>query len=384
MIKPLEGLTVLDLSQFLSGPSAGLRMADLGARVIKIERPDGGDICRTLYISNLELDGESTLFHSINRNKLSYAVNLKNAEEREALIALIRRADVFVQNYRPGVIERLGLSYETVKTWNPRIVYGSISGYGLSGPWRDKPGQDLLVQSMSGLAWLTGVDGQTPIPLGLSMVDMLAGAYMLQGILACLVRRGIRGTGGHVEVSMMDCAIDMQTAVWTERMNAEAGAGDGADTAPAPVASELSAYRGIFRTRDGYVAVAPADCASLEALKASLASGHPERPMRERLLEQTTAQWLEEWSSRGIAGGEVCDWHTLKAQEGFARLNMIQQVDGSGGSSWATLRCPIRIDGERFVSRRGSPTIGEHNGMIMKELGLEGASPPDHTGGSGQ
>ncbi|MEK0315084.1 CaiB/BaiF CoA transferase family protein [Cohnella sp. 56] len=367
MVRPLAGLTVLDCSQFLSGPSAGLRMADLGARVIKIERPDGGDICRTLYISNLELDGESTLFHSINRNKLSYAVDLKNAEQREALIALIRRADVFVQNYRPGVIERLGLSYETVRTWNPRIVYGSISGYGAAGPWRDKPGQDLLVQSMSGLAWLTGADGQAPIPLGLSMVDMLAGAYMLQGILACLVRRGIRGTGGHVEVSMMDCAVDMQAAVWTERMNGGAGTTAAADSA----AAELRACRGIFRTRDGYVAVAPDDRATLAALKASLAAGgEPELPMQARLLEQTTAQWLEEWSSRGIACGEVCDWNGLKAQEGFSRLHMIQQVEGARGSSWATLRCPIRIDGERFVSGRGSPAIGEHNDLILKEFGL--------------
>ena len=146
MNKPLEGLTVLEFSQFLSGPYAGLRLADLGARVIKIERPDVGDLCRNLYISDTDLEGDSTLFHAINRNKESYSANLKDPNDLESVKKLIKKADIITQNFRPGVIERIGLDYESIKKINPKIVYGTISGYGSEGPWSSLPGQDLLAQ----------------------------------------------------------------------------------------------------------------------------------------------------------------------------------------------------------------------------------------------
>ena len=154
--RPLDGLLVVDFSQFLAGPSCGLRLADLGARVIKIERPGAGDLSRKLYISNLALDGDSTLFHAINRNKESYAVDLKNPDDVERVRRLLERADVMIQNFRPGVIERLGLDYSSVAAIKPDIIYGTVTGYGSRGPWRDKPGQDLLAQSLSGLTWLSG------------------------------------------------------------------------------------------------------------------------------------------------------------------------------------------------------------------------------------
>ena len=164
-MRPLEGLLVVDFSQFLSGPSATLRMGDLGARVIKIERPGEGDLCRELYISNLELDGDSTLFHSINRNKESFTADLKNERDRARVKRLLARADVVVQNFRPGVMEKLRFDYESLRQLNPRIVYGEITGDGKTGPWRTKPGQDLLVQSLSGLGWLNGDADQPPVPL---------------------------------------------------------------------------------------------------------------------------------------------------------------------------------------------------------------------------
>ncbi len=208
--KPLEGFLVVDFSQFLSGPSAALRLADLGARVIKIERPDTGDICRQMYISNVVLDGDSTIFHSINRNKESFAVDLKIAAERDKVRKLLKRADVVLHNFRPGVMERLGFSYEEVRALNPGIVYGSISGYGSDGPWSYKPGQDLLLQAISGLTWLSGNDGDGPVPMGLSVCDMLAGAQLTQGVLACLLRRGLTGQGALVEVSMLEAILDFQ------------------------------------------------------------------------------------------------------------------------------------------------------------------------------
>ena len=147
----LQDIIVVDFSQFLSGPSAGLRLADMGARVIKIERPGTGDICRQLYVSDTRIEGESTIFHAINRNKQSYAADLKNAEDLEKVKKLIRHADVVLHNFRPGVMERIGLDYEKVKQIKPDIVYGEVSGYGNEGPWKDLPGQDLLVQALSGL-----------------------------------------------------------------------------------------------------------------------------------------------------------------------------------------------------------------------------------------
>lgn len=149
----LEDIVVLDFSQFLSGPSAGLRLADMGARVIKIERKDTGDICRELYVSDVRVEGESTIFHAINRNKESFAADLKDEDDRLQVLQLIEQADVVLHNFRPGVMKRLGFDYQTVKALNPSVVYAEISGYGSEGPWKDKPGQDLLLQAVSGLAW---------------------------------------------------------------------------------------------------------------------------------------------------------------------------------------------------------------------------------------
>src|SRR5688500_1803270 len=148
---PLKGLVVLEFSQYLSGPSAGLRLADLGARVIKIERPGTGDACRQLSIKNLWSDGNSLLFHTINRNKESFAADLKNPEDLFIIKKFIEEADVVTHNFRPGVMEKVGLSYAAVKQLNPRIIYAEITGYGKHGPWKKRPGQDLLLQSMSGL-----------------------------------------------------------------------------------------------------------------------------------------------------------------------------------------------------------------------------------------
>ena len=151
-MKPLEGMIVLDFSQYLAGPSAALRLADLGARVIKIERPGSGDGSRPMKLHNLESMGDSVLFQTINRNKESFCANLKSPEDMAMVKRLIARADVMIENFRPGVMQKMGLDYESVRRINPRLVYGTVTGYGTTGPWIKKPGQDLLVQSISGLA----------------------------------------------------------------------------------------------------------------------------------------------------------------------------------------------------------------------------------------
>src|SRR5207248_8756675 len=172
---PLEGVLVMDFSQFLSGSLATLRLADLGARVIKIERPGTGDLGRTLYLSDTDVHGENTLFHAINRNKESFAADLKDRQHLEQLRRLIERADVTVQNFRPGVMERLGFGYEAVSNINRRIVYAEVSGYGNAKAWRERPGQDLLAQARSGIMWLSGNEGDPPTPMALAIADMLAG-----------------------------------------------------------------------------------------------------------------------------------------------------------------------------------------------------------------
>jgi CoA:oxalate CoA-transferase len=251
-MKPLEDYLVVDFSQFLSGPSAALRLADLGARVIKIERPETGDICRHLYTSNVIMNGESSVFHAINRNKESFTADLKNEADKQQVWELVKKADVVMHNYRPGVMERLGFDYESIKAVNPEVIYGEISGYGDVGPWKDKPGQDLLLQSLTGLTWLSGNAGG-PVPMGLSIIDMLAGTHLAQGILACLVRRSIKGEGALVQVSMLESAYDLQfeavTTYYydgllpqrTEKNNAHA---------------YLGAPYGIYKTANGYMALA--------------------------------------------------------------------------------------------------------------------------------
>jgi CoA:oxalate CoA-transferase len=381
IVKPLSGLLVLDFSQFLAGPFCALRLADMGARVIKIERPDGGDLCRQLYISNLELDGDSTLFHTINRNKQGFAVDLKNPEDLKRVKNLIARADVLIQNFRPGVIERLGLGYAELQEEYPRLVYASVTGYGKEGPWRDKPGQDLLAQALCGIPWLSGNADQGPVPFGLSIADLLAGAYLAQGILACLVRRGITGKGGLVEVSLLESVLDCQFEVLTTHLN---------DGGKLPQRSKinnanayLSAPYGVYATANGYLALAMSavprlgqllDCPALleytdpktwfterDTIKAILA---------EHLLTAPTEHWLHILEPAGIWCSEVLTWSRLLAHDGFKVLNMIQQVSRANGATLATTRCPIRIDGALLTSPVGAPTIGEHNASLVQEFNL--------------
>jgi CoA:oxalate CoA-transferase len=376
--RPLDGLLVLDFSQFLAGPSCALRLADLGARVIKIERPNGGDLCRQLYISNLELDGDSTLFHSINRNKQSFAADLKNPAELARVQQLVARADVLIQNFRPGIMERLGLGYAAARELNPRIVYATVTGYGNTGPWRDKPGQDLLAQSLSGLTWLSGNAGDGPVPMGLSIADMFAGVHLAQGILACLVRRGITGRGGLVEVSLLESVLDFQFEVLTTHLN------DGGKPPQRSSRNNANAYLGapygIYGTADGSIALAMGSVPRLGELLGCaplLEYSDPKRWFSERdtikallanhLASQTTAHWLGILEPADIWCADVLTWQRLLDHQGFQVLQMTQTVSRANGASLITTRCPIRIDGALLTSPRAAPTIGEHN----QELGQE-------------
>lgn len=379
--KPLEGLLVLDFSQFLSGPSAALRLADLGARVIKIERPESGDICRTLYISNLQLDGDSTLFHSINRNKESFSIDLKNEQNRNQLNQLIAKADILIENFRPGVMERLQLDYQSIKEINPTIVYGEITGYGHDGPWENKPGQDLLLQSLSGLAYLNGDSAQQPVPFGLSVVDMIAGEQLVQGILAGLFRRTISNQGTYVQVSLLEAVLDIQFELLTVYLN---------DGRKLPKRSEvnnanvyLGAPYGIYETSDGYIALAMGsitelgkliDCPELQIFADPQSSFDRRDEIKSILVKHmrtnTTDYWLSRLEPADFWAAEVMSWEKLLQHEGFKTLDMIQKIYRDKDLSMLTTRCPIRIDGQIFKTNVGSPRVGQHNESILEELGL--------------
>jgi CoA:oxalate CoA-transferase len=380
--RPLEGLLVLDFSQFLAGPSCALRLADMGARVIKVERPDVGDLCRRLSMSSLEVDGDSVLFHAINRNKESFSADLKNPRDRETVRKLIARADVLIQNFRPGVMERLGLGFSDVTKLNPRIVYAEVSGYGTEGPWRDRPGQDLLAQAVSGVGWLTGDESQGPVPMGLSVADVLAGAHLTQGILACLVRRGITGRGGHVEVSLLESILDLQFEVFTTYLN------DGGHTPRRSATQNAHAYLaapyGFYAASDGYLALAMGSIPQLGELlgcQPLLAYTDPKDWFARRdeikailalcLRTNTVAHWLAILHAADIWCAEVLSWPKLMEQDAFRVLRATQQVSRPNGATIMTTRCPIRIDGEVLTSEAGSPMIGEHTARILAELGKD-------------
>jgi crotonobetainyl-CoA:carnitine CoA-transferase CaiB-like acyl-CoA transferase len=377
----LEDIVVADFSQFLSGPSAGLRLADMGAQVIKIEKPGIGDICRQLYVSDVMIEGESTIFHAINRNKQSYAADLKDAADLEKVKKIIAVSDVLLHNFRPGVMERLGLGYEEVKKINKNIIYAEVSGYGHEGPWRDLPGQDLLLQSVSGLAWLSNNHNDNPSPMGVAVVDILAGAHIAQGILAALYQRAISNEGALVQVSMFESILDFQFEVLTCFYN---------DGNQLPVRSSvnnghayISAPYGIYKTADGYLALAMgsilvlAELLGCEPLKkySDSAEWFTKRDEIKTILAQhletkDTAHWLAILEPADIWCARVMNYEQLVQEDGYKVLDMELEVNTSNGLSITTTRCPIRVDGNILSSEVGAPLLGEHNAQIEKQFSL--------------
>ncbi len=374
-------MLVLDFSQYLAGPSAALRLADLGARVVKIERPGSGDGSRPMKLHNLESMGDSVLFQTINRNKQSFCADLKSPGDLEMVKNLIRRADVMIENFRPGVMKKIGLDYETVKAINPGIVYGTVTGYGSTGPWIKKPGQDLLVQSISGLAWLNGDDGQPPMPFALSLADSYTGIHLAEGIMACLLRRFTTGTGGQVEVSLLESILDMQFEVITTYLN---------DGHKAPKRSAyhnahayLGAPYGIYSTKDGYIALAMGsvpelgrllDCPALEMYTDREEWFTRRDEIKEVIGEQLACRTTQEWLTALEAGGYWCSdvysWDKLLKSQQFKSLDLLLDVGRPGSGGLLTTRCPISFDGQPFRDETCAPGLGQHTQQIIEEFHL--------------
>lgn len=366
---PLAGITVLEFSQYLSGPVAGLRLADLGAEVIKIERPEKGEAGRALAIKNLWVDDNSLLFHTINRNKGSLAVDLKQEEDMALVKKMIQKADVITHNFRPGIMEKIGLDYPAVKKINPRLIYAEISGYGKEGPWKSKPGQDLLVQSISGLTYSTGDDHHNPVPFGLSIADGLTGNQAVQGILAALIRRQKTGTGALLQLSLLESLIDFQFEFFTtyfqsSQQHRRSAVNNGH--------SLLGAPYGIYATADGHLAVAMMPLAKLNAAinceALTLFSADESFSRRDEIKavlarhfrSGTTAAWLEKMRAHDLWVMPVLNWSQLRQSPAYQSLQMEQALDVNGRKILTT-RCPIRINGARMVSAKGAPAVGQDN-----------------------
>jgi crotonobetainyl-CoA:carnitine CoA-transferase CaiB-like acyl-CoA transferase len=373
---PLQGLVVLEFSQYLSGPSAGLRLADLGARVIKIERPKTGDAGRKLAIKNLWVDDSSLLFHTVNRNKESFTANLKDADDLEIVKKLIAKADVLIHNFRPGVMNKAGLDYECAKEINPRLIYAEISGYGKEGPWRNKPGQDLLLQSMTGLAYTTGNGSNGPVPFGIAIADILSGAQLVQGIIAALIRRQKKNTGALIEISLMESLLDFQfellTTYYTSNQQPERSHSNNGH----PL---LSAPYGVYQTSDGYIALAmmdisvlakAVDCTALSYFsneKAFIQRDEIKAILAEHLSFETTHYWMTRLQKDGLWAMELFDWEKMMNHEAYKCLQMEHTLN-IGDKQIITTRCPIRINGKRLYSDKPAPQLGEHNEKVLREV----------------
>lgn len=378
---PLKGLVVLEFAQFLAGPLCGLRLADLGAQVIKIERPGTGDLGRQIYLSDTQIGGANSLFQAINRNKQSFAADLKDPADRARIMKLIERADVLIQNFRPGVFDRLGFSHEALRAVNPRLVYASVTGYGSDGPWVDLPGQDLLAQARSGIMWLNGFADGPPQPVGLAVADMLAGHNLTQATLAALIRRGVTGAGSRVDTSLLESIVDFQFEVLTTHLN------DGGRTPERAKRHGAHAYLpapyGVYPTQDGFLALA---MTSLPRLFEILGMPVPDfglegdSPFKYRaeicgllayhLSSASTRSWLDRLQPADIWCAEVLDWPDLFASDGFTHLQMVQSLTLQDGNRIRTTRTPYQIDGQRLTSEVPAPQVGEHTDELARQFEL--------------
>jgi crotonobetainyl-CoA:carnitine CoA-transferase CaiB-like acyl-CoA transferase len=373
---PLNGITVLEFSQYLSGPSAGLRLADFGARVIKVERPEQGDAGRKLAIKNLWIDDNSLLFHTINRNKQSITADLKNEEGIAVIHQLIKRADVITHNFRPGVMEKYGLDFNSVKQINPSIIYATISGYGNEGPWKDLPGQDLLLQAISGLTYTTGNLEDAPVPFGLSIADYICGAQMVQGIIAALIRRQKAKQPALIELSLLESILDFQfellTTFYANKKQPKRSAVSNGNPLLAPP-------YGIYKTGDGYIAIAMTnldvlasaiDCLAILQYKQEHAFVERDAIkdiLTAHLITHATLYWLEKLHHHKIWAMNVLDWRQLRAQDGYKQLRMEQSIDLGNGKHFITTRCPIKINGTYLQSPVKAPALGEQNELFQNE-----------------
>lgn len=378
----LDGYRVVDCSIAMAGPFAAQRLGDLGADVIKVE-PTRGEWQRFAAAGGAQGNEINVSFLSLNRNKRSLAADLKSDGGKEVMRELVAGADVFLQNYRPGVAARLGLDYDSLKEINPSLVYVSISGYGEDGPYRDRPGQDLILQAMTGAMLSAGRAGEPPTPAGLYLADAVTASTAFEGVLAALLHRERTGEGQLVTVNMLDALTTLQM----QELSVYTVGGVPQERGHEPNAHVyIRAPYGVFETSDGYLALAFVDLDALGTVldEPSFLGLDPEvhgwthrdelfATVARHIREKTTQHWLDTLLPAGMWVGPVYGYEDLVNDPQIAHNGTFVEYDHptegrvkTPGFPYRFHRTPARVD-------RGAPLTGEHTAEILAELGVDGA-----------
>jgi crotonobetainyl-CoA:carnitine CoA-transferase CaiB-like acyl-CoA transferase len=382
MNEALSGIRILDFSQMMMGPWATQLLGDLGADVIKVERPEVGEWERSLAAMGKFLHGESPFFLSMNRNKRSLTLDLKHPEARRIVDDLIPKVDVVVENFRPGVMDRLGFGFERLSALNSRLVYCSASGYGSVGPYVKRPGQDLLIQALSGLAANTGRAGDPPTPIGTSICDAMAAMMVSSGILAALQARTHTGKGQKVEVDLLSTALAAQCQEAVVHLNDFPRWERSAAGITQPW---IGAPYGIYATSDGHLALAMnslgvlgelLDLPEVAAYEGNSQGAFTDRDSIKRRLEarlatRTTNQWLELMATRDVWCAPVKDFEAIFSDPQVEAAQIVTTVEHPNIGPLKLIRTPITLSDTPASIRRPSPRVGEHNGEILRELGYD-------------
>jgi crotonobetainyl-CoA:carnitine CoA-transferase CaiB-like acyl-CoA transferase len=376
----LSGYRVIDCSIAMAGPFAAQRLGDLGADVIKVE-PTAGEWQRFAAAGGAQGNEINVSFLSLNRNKRSVALDLKSEGGSAALLDLVREADVFLQNYRPGVAKRLGVDYESLRAVNPSLVYVSISGYGEDGPYRDRPGQDLLLQAMSGAMYSAGRDGDEPSPAGQYLADAVTASTAFEGVLAALLHRERTGEGQLVTVNMLDALTTLQM----QELSVFTVGGKSQKRSAEPHAHVfIRAPYGVFRTADGYLALAFADLHALGPLIgeptfegwSSEVEGWTRRDevhslTAARLVENTTQHWLDVLGAAGMWVGPVLDYEALVADPQIEHNGTFIEYEHPTEGLVKTPGFPYKFSKTPPQIYRGAPKVGEHTREVLAEAGVD-------------
>ena len=379
----LSGFRVLDCSIAMAGPFAAQRLGDLGADVVKVE-PVTGEWQRHVAAGGARGNKVNVSFLSLNRNKRSLAVDLKAPEGKKILLDLVKTADVFLQNYRPGVAKRLGLDYEQLSRLNPRLVYVSMSGYGESGPYVDRPGQDLLLQAMSGAMLSAGRAGEAPIAAGLYLVDAVTAYTAFEGALAALFHRERTGEGQLVEVNMLDAIATIQM----QELSVFTVGGKRQERSTEPHAHVfIRAPYGAFATADGYIVVAFPPIRKLgqvigedtfltmdDEIDTWTRRDEIFAKTREKLKEKSSAQWLRLFAEADIWAGPVYGYQDLVNDPQIKHNATFVEYDHPTEGRVKTPGFPIKFSKTPSIVARGAPLAGENTRDVLAEAGYDAAT----------
>ncbi len=383
---PLSGVRVLELAHIMAGPVCGMMLADMGADVIKVEKTSGGDDTRRFTPPDIE--GESAAFMMMNRNKRGIAVDLKTPEGKEILKRLLRDADVVIENFRKGTMERLGLGYEELRSSNPGLIYCEVSGFGRTGPYADRAGFDLVAQGMSGLMAITGEgSGRPPVKVGAPISDITAGIIAAMGVVAAYVNRLKTGNGQKVDTSLFEAGITH--TYWQSAICFATG------ETPEPLGSAhpLNAPYQAFKASDGYINVGAANQANwerlLDAMDALELGDDPrfstnadrminraelEVVLNERFASRTVAEWLERFEAVGLPAGPVLSIAQMHEDPQALAREIVTAVDHPVAGSVKTIGHPIRFSETPGGPVTGAPLLGQHTREVLKEAGYDDAA----------